>query len=51
MPDLLGDAMHVDGKTDASVTDQRNAKFFLPHQAIVRRMRIEGNCVLQMFCL
>ena len=31
-PYLLGDAVHVDGKADPSVADQRQAKFLLPHR-------------------
>ncbi len=29
MPDLLGDAMHIHGKTDAAVADQREPQFLL----------------------
>jgi hypothetical protein len=31
--DLLADPMHIDGQGDAAVTDQGQAKFFLPHEA------------------
>jgi hypothetical protein len=31
MPNLFGDAMHIDGKTDAAVADQRKPQFLLSH--------------------
>jgi hypothetical protein len=31
MPDLLGDAMHIHGKTDSAVADQREPQFLLSH--------------------
>ena len=31
-PDLLGDAVHVDGEADAAVADERDPKLFLTHR-------------------
>ena len=31
LPNLLGDAVHIDGKADPAVADQREAKFLVAH--------------------
>lgn len=33
-PHLLGDAVHIDGKADAAVTDESETKLLLPHRPI-----------------
>ncbi len=37
VPDLLGDAMHIDGKADAAVADQRQPEFLLSHDGKMAR--------------
>ena len=34
-PQLLGDAVHVDGKADAAIAHKRNPEFFLAHEGSV----------------
>jgi len=47
MPNLLGDAMHVDGKTDAAIADQRQPQFLLSHDGKMARRGalVDGNDV------
>ena len=38
VPDLLGDAVHVDGEADAAIADEREAEFFFAHRSAADRL-------------
>ena len=51
MPQLFGDAMHVDCEADAAVTNKRNPELFLTHDTSLPGIAFESNCVLALFCV
>ena len=51
LPDLLGDAVHVDCKADAAIAHKGKSQFLLAHVELMPWKAREGNCVPQMFCL
>ena len=50
-PQLLGHAVHVNGKADTAVADQGDAEFLLAHGHLFPRPMRSGNCVLITFQL
>ena len=42
MPQLLGDAVHVDRQAHPAIADQRDPQFFLPHRPTVAAERCES---------
>ena len=45
LPQLLGDAMHIDRKADPAVANECNSQFFLAHRSCLAQRSTDGNCV------